>query len=425
MRRLWKYVRLKNWKTPISGYAETGGASDVSATLEGVPALSGSPEKEARMETLNTERASERGGGFSPPVGTDISEFRPFDGVRVSEEEYWEKYYEYAGPDDRIFEWNNGVLEEKPMGDHLSYLTSDWFHTLLKQYLEACPVAEIFGTDMGFRLLLPHKAVIRRPDLSLVLNTNPIRFGPLDRSYSGVFDICIEFLSDSTKADIERDTKHKHSEYAFGGVGEYYILDRLGKETAFYRLGPRGFYLPILPASGGIIRSSVLPGFQFREADLYTRPSLIKMAEDAVYKAFVLRDWQAERGRADNAEKKTEKAEKKAERAEKKVEAERRKVERAEKKAERAVETERKKVERAEKKAEAERRKVERAEKKAEAERKKAERAVKAERRKVERAEKKAEAERKKAEGAVKAEREKARKLAEKLRALGIDPESP
>lgn len=277
------------------------------------------------METPKTETAwsaPESGGIFPPPSGTDISEYRPFDGVRVSEEEYWEKYYEYAGPDDRIFEWNDGVLEEKPMGDHLNYLMSDWFHTLLKQYLEAYPVADIFGIDMGFKLPFPHKTVIRRPDLSLVLRANPIRFNDLDRSYDGIFDVCIEFLSDSTKEDIERDTKHKHSEYAFGGVKEYYILDRLGRETAFYRLGSGGGYLPILPVAGGIICSQTLPRFQFREADLYIRPSFTDMAEDLVYRNFVLRDWQAERGRADNAEKRAEAERKKAEAERKKAEQE-------------------------------------------------------------------------------------------------------
>ncbi|MCP4111621.1 MAG: hypothetical protein GY749_39890 [Desulfobacteraceae bacterium] len=104
-------------------------------------------------------------------------------GLEVSEEEYWEKYYEYAGDNDYSFEWNNGVLEEKPMGDHLSYLMSDWFHSLLKEYLEVHPDAVIFGTDLGFRLELPKKKVIRKPDMSLILKTNPVSFDLLDRSY--------------------------------------------------------------------------------------------------------------------------------------------------------------------------------------------------------------------------------------------------
>ena len=40
-------------------------------------------------------------------------------GKHVSEEEYWEKYYEYVGESDFKYEWNNGVLEEKPGADFL------------------------------------------------------------------------------------------------------------------------------------------------------------------------------------------------------------------------------------------------------------------------------------------------------------------
>jgi len=254
-------------------------------------------------------KATDKKSGFFPlpPAETEASESRSPDGLRVSEKEYWENYYGYAGSSDHSFEWNNWILEEKPMGDHLSYLIYDWSHSLLKQYLETYPVAKIFGTDMGFRLALPQKTVIRKPDLSIVLDSNPVRFGLLDRSYKGIFDMCIEFLSDSTKKEAERDTVEKKSEYAGTGVKEYFILDRLGNETFFFRLNRKGLYSRIRPAPGKIIRSAVLPGFQFRKADLYTRRGFESLAEDPVYNSFVLKKWQAERSRADEAEKKARK----------------------------------------------------------------------------------------------------------------------
>ncbi|MCP4106665.1 MAG: Uma2 family endonuclease [Desulfobacteraceae bacterium] len=98
------------------------------------------------------------------------------------------------------------------------------------------------------------------------------------------------------------------------------------------------------------------------------------------------------------------------------------------------MEAEKKRAGKAEKKAEAEKKRAGKAEKKVEAERKRAEKIVEAERKKAEaekkragKAEKKAEAEKKragKAEKIAEAERKKAQKMAEKLRALGIDPES-
>ncbi|MCP4111619.1 MAG: hypothetical protein GY749_39880 [Desulfobacteraceae bacterium] len=77
------------------------------------------------------------------------------------------------------------------------------------------------------------------------------------------------------------------------------------------------YHSTIRPTSGGVIKSKVLPGFQFRVQDLYDRPCFEEMAEDPVYKHFVLKKWQAERSRADEAEKKVGKAEETAE-AEKK-----------------------------------------------------------------------------------------------------------
>lgn len=52
---------------------------------------------------------------------------------RISEAEYWEKYY--VDLDDHQYEWNNGSLEEKPMTDYVSYTRYDWLVTLPKEYL--------------------------------------------------------------------------------------------------------------------------------------------------------------------------------------------------------------------------------------------------------------------------------------------------
>ncbi|EDN66179.1 hypothetical protein BGP_0528 [Beggiatoa sp. PS] len=49
---------------------------------------------------------------------------RSLDGLAVSETVYWEKYYENP---ENIYEWNNGILEEKPVSDHLNVLMYLWF----------------------------------------------------------------------------------------------------------------------------------------------------------------------------------------------------------------------------------------------------------------------------------------------------------
>lgn len=223
----------------------------------------------------------------------------------VPEALYWEKYYSYP---DISFEWNNGQLEALPMSSYAKYLMYLWFLDILRDFLHVHPIAKIIGLDTGFRLSLPTKTTIRKPDLGVVLASNPIPLGDQDRSYHGIFDICIESLSDSSQREIDRDTIVKRTEYAAAGVQEYYILDDQGTETQFYHLSRRGLYHP-LPQSDGIIRSRVLPGFQFRVQDLYNKPAAIQLVDDPVYSAFISSDYRNERQRAEQERERAEQAE--------------------------------------------------------------------------------------------------------------------
>jgi Uma2 family endonuclease len=191
----------------------------------------------------------------------------------------------------------------------LRNISYEWFWELLKHYLRIKPIAQIVGLEMGFQLTLPYKKdKVRRPDLGVVLNTNPVPLLPTDKSYQGTFDLCIEAISDSSQQDIERDIEEKYEEYAKSGVKEYYILDGHDRYSGFYRLGSGGIYQPI-SAKNGIIQSTVLPGFQFRISDLYHCPSPTKMITDKVYQEFVLPDYQKEKQARQEAEQRALKAE--------------------------------------------------------------------------------------------------------------------
>jgi len=217
--------------------------------------------------------------------GTIASPRRQEKRQRVSETEYWEKYYNAP---DVTYEWNNGYLEEKAVSDVVTITMYKWFFKLLEYYLTTHPIAETMLLEMAFTLALPNSLEVRRPDLGVVFNSNPVPLLPNDRSYKGTFDLCVEAISESTKKDIERDTVSKKWEYAIGGVKEYYILDGHDRYMEFYRLNAKGVYIPIKPTKGGIIKSKVLPGFQFRREDLFNKPSPEKMIADKVYKRFVL-----------------------------------------------------------------------------------------------------------------------------------------
>ncbi|WP_058554630.1 Uma2 family endonuclease [Thiohalocapsa sp. ML1] len=228
------------------------------------------------------------------PAPDEAIEPRSEDGRRVSEADYWAEYYQAA---DICYEWNNGRLEEKPVSSWDTIAVYKWLMGLLEHFLKVHPIADWVVLDMGFRLALAEKTVIRRPDLGVVRRDNPEPLRPGMASYPGVFDLCIEALSDLRQRDIRRDTVTKHGEYASGGVPEYYILSHRDEHQAFYGLDATGRYVP-LPITDGIIRSRVLPGFQFRQRDLCAQPDWDSLRADPVYAGFVLPGWTAAEQRA-------------------------------------------------------------------------------------------------------------------------------
>ena len=240
-----------------------------------------------------------------------VPDIRSEDGRPVSEAEYWSRYYEDP---DFSYEWNSGVLEEKPVSDYRNITVLEWFADILRRYLEVFPVGKMTNPEFGFRQALSGKISVRKPDLAVATDGNPVRLDPDDHSFRGIFDLCVELISDQTPKDIKRDTVDKKREYGAAGVREYYILDAGGIHTAFYRRDRAGKYRHIPPDKNGVIRSDVLPGFQFRISDLRRQPRLEDMADDEVYRDFVLLRYQAakqgmeaERRRAEQAEKRAEK----------------------------------------------------------------------------------------------------------------------
>ncbi|MBI1293604.1 Uma2 family endonuclease [bacterium] len=242
-------------------------------------------------------------------------------GKWVSEEDYWEHYFHHP---DFNYEWNDGILEEKPVSDVATISIYQWFAILLYSYLEANPIAKSVMLEFAVRLSLPYKTAIRKPDLAVVLNDNLRPLVDQDRSYQGVYDLAVEALSDSLRSEKERDLVVKYAEYEEMGIREYYILHTDERNLRFYRLNDNGRYEPIPPSPDGVIRSQVLPGFQFRIADLLRRPTLFELANDPLYQDFVFYQYQvakqyfeAEQQRLElRAEQEQQRAEQEQQRAE-------------------------------------------------------------------------------------------------------------
>ena len=116
----------------------------------------------------------------------------------------------------------------------------------------------------------------------------------------------VEAVSDSTPAEVLRDTEEKRRDYALAGVKEYYILDPSGEHMRFYRLIPEGSYEEMQPDAEGVIGSGVLPGLQFRVEDMERQPDLEALALDDVYCGYVIPGFQVAVARAEAAEQRAE-----------------------------------------------------------------------------------------------------------------------
>jgi Uma2 family endonuclease len=230
-----------------------------------------------------------------------IQDSKHIQDIFVPEAEYWEKYYQMP---DFCYEWCNGKLEEKPRADFASFQMYLWFINLLDQYLKTINEGALVGLEIGFKMTGSFGASIRKPDLALIHQSNPVQMKKEDRSYRGCFDMCIEFLSDSTIEEIRRDTVIKKVEYEQSGVKEYFILDRKHYETVFYRLSKSGVYKPIESDKHSVIQSSVLSNFQFCIDDLYTLPKDHKLRNDRVYNHYFQTDVSKEIEEAKNCAEK-------------------------------------------------------------------------------------------------------------------------
>ncbi|OQY46829.1 MAG: hypothetical protein B6242_06715 [Anaerolineaceae bacterium 4572_78] len=92
-------------------------------------------------------------------------------GKRVTLEEYWEHYYENG---DYNYEYVDGCLEAKPMAKYIDVKMYSWVTGGLSQYLRVNPIAKFTTLEMGFKFRFISKTQVRKPDIGIVLNSNPI-----------------------------------------------------------------------------------------------------------------------------------------------------------------------------------------------------------------------------------------------------------
>ena len=78
------------------------------------------PQKQAESSQANGATQSEKLSDSADPSEMERIENRaPAHGLRVTLEEYWKKWYERPHPQiDVSYEWNNGILEAKPLHNY-------------------------------------------------------------------------------------------------------------------------------------------------------------------------------------------------------------------------------------------------------------------------------------------------------------------
>ena len=165
----------------------------------------------------------------------------------VSFENYLERF---AG---QHCEWIGGTVIKMSPVTLRHHLITRYLLTLLEIYFTLRPIGKVLGEP--FTMKIKSVNVGREPDLQVILDTNP---GTLKETYmDGPADICIEVVSPES---VLRDRGEKFIEYEKGGVGEYWIIDPLRKQSLFYELDANGVYIPRSEDAQGNYTTPRLPG---------------------------------------------------------------------------------------------------------------------------------------------------------------------
>jgi Uma2 family endonuclease len=218
---------------------------------------------------------------------------------KISYDEYMRSFYEHP---ESNYEFNDGTLEEKPtMATFDQNELKDFVTYLLTAYRSIHPDVIIVWDEIGFTLDLADKRQVRKPDIGIILPTNAISPLGEERIFGGIYDVCMELVSDSTRAEADRDLIIKLAEYEEAGVQEYWILSDRATQLLMYRL-VEGVYEQVGSGWDAVWESEVLEGFKLRPEHVLTPPKLEMLMVDEVYRGYVQVHYHAERDTRMHAE---------------------------------------------------------------------------------------------------------------------------
>ena len=153
----------------------------------------------------------------------------------------------------RAVEFVDGFLEFLPMPNEIHQDIIEYIYFAIKAILQrrGNGVAKF----APFKVQVDEKHV-REPDVCVLLDSDDPRRG---QDYWAGADLVVEVVSED---DPQRDYVEKRSEYAFGGIQEYWIVDPQTQAITLLRLDA-GTYAEVgVFRAGDVVPSRVVPDFR-------------------------------------------------------------------------------------------------------------------------------------------------------------------
>jgi len=191
--------------------------------------------------------------GFAFPVIHAPASKRPlYIGMRVTREEYLD-----LEEDGFYYDVVRGVMQLSPSGDFEHGKRALDFGTEINLYLRQRKIGKAVAE---IDVLLPDGGDPLRPDISVILTPN---LGIVKKHILGAPDLIAEILSPSTRAF---DLGAKADRYLASGVREFWIIDPAARTLQLWQNQDRTSWQK---TDAGVLRSSVLPGFELNAADFF------------------------------------------------------------------------------------------------------------------------------------------------------------
>lgn len=176
----------------------------------------------------------------------------------------FEEFLEWYGEDTHA-EWVDGDVVMAPPPNTEHQMIRDFLVKVVGIYAEAHELGHVMSAPYLMRTA--DRPSGREPDLLFVSKE---RSALLTHQFlDGPADLAVEIVSPES---VERDRGTKFVEYEAAGVREYWLIDPIHTEAAFYQLDADGHYRLGSIDSNGIYRSMVLEGLWLRAEWLWLRP---------------------------------------------------------------------------------------------------------------------------------------------------------